>query len=72
MNREEHLAWCKKRALEYLDENDVNQAFTSMASDLGRHQDTANHIGINLGMQLLMVGSLSNVPSMRKFIEGFN
>ena len=34
--RAEHLAWCKKRALEYVDAGDLLQAYTSMASDLGK------------------------------------
>jgi hypothetical protein len=72
MTREEHLAWCKKRALAYCDINDPRQAFTSMASDLGKHEETKDHIGIQLGLSLMMIGSLSTVPEMRHFIEGFN
>ena len=33
MIRQEHLDWCKKRALEYCDKGDVQDAFASMASD---------------------------------------
>jgi hypothetical protein len=40
MSREEHLAWCKKRALEYLDDGDINSAIASMISDLARHPET--------------------------------
>src|SRR6266571_4986291 len=58
-SRSEHLAWCKKRALEYCDLGDVNQAFASMSSDLGKHPETANHAAIKLGMMLLMAGHLS-------------
>ena len=72
MDRQEHLEWCKKRALEYIDAGDFNQAYTSMASDLGKHPDTAGHAGIELGMGLLMIGQLSTVNEMRKFILGFN
>ncbi len=71
-SRSEHLAWCKKRALEYCDLGDVNQAFASMGSDLGKHPATANHAAIELGMMLLMGGHLSTPMEMRKFIEGFN
>ncbi len=70
--REQHMAWCKKRALEYLDQNDVNQAFASMASDLRKHPETANHSAIQIGMMMLMAGKLTNVLAMREFIEGFN
>lgn len=70
--RAEHLAWCKKRALEYCDVGDVNQAFASMASDLGKDPSTEGHIGIHLGMEQLMGGMLSTPYQMRHFIEGFN
>jgi hypothetical protein len=69
--REEHLAWCKERALEYCDIGDVQQAFASMGSDLGKHPETANHAGIRLGMMMLMSGRLGSPEEMRKFIEGF-
>jgi len=38
--RQEHLEWCKKRALEYIDINDLQQAFASMVSDLNKHPET--------------------------------
>lgn len=72
MTRDEHLAWCKKRALEYADQGDGLNAFTSMASDLDKHPDTANHAGIELGMMLLMTGNMRGVAEIRKFIDGFN
>lgn len=72
-SRAEHLAWCKKRALEYCDMGDVNQAFTSMASDLGKHPETKGHAAIQLGMMILVFGGYNSSPAeMRKFIEGFN
>jgi hypothetical protein len=70
--RAEHLAWCKTRALEYVDQGDASGAFASMASDLGKHPDTQGHIGIELGMLQLMGGMLSTPHEMRRFIEGFN
>lgn len=72
MNRAEHLEWCKKRALEYVDNDDIQQAWTSMASDLTKHKETENHAGIMLGMMMLIGGHLSTCQKMRKFIEGFN
>lgn len=68
ITRAEHLAWCKQRALEYLPD-DPQQAFTSMASDLSKHEETRGHVGIELGAMLLLTG---NVRDMRDFIEGFN
>jgi len=72
MNRNEHLAWCKTRALEYVDQGDIGQAWASMASDLGKHPETVGHIAIPLGMELLMAGQLNTQAEMRRFIEGFN
>jgi len=70
--RQEHLEWCKKRALEYVDSGDLADAYASMASDLNKHPETENHAAIQLGMMLLMGGHLSTIDKMRKFIEGFN
>jgi hypothetical protein len=71
-SRASHLAWCKRRALQYCDMGDVNQAFASMGSDLSKHPETGNHSGIQLGMMMLMAGHLNTPEKMRKFIEGFN
>lgn len=70
--REEHVAWCKKRALEYVDAGDCAGALASMGSDLGKHPSTTNHTGIALGTMLMISGKLSTQSEMRKFIEGFN
>lgn len=70
--RAEHLAWCKERALVYVDHGDLHQAFASMASDLSKHPETEKHGAIELGMMMLMGGFLDTPQEMRKFIEGFN
>jgi hypothetical protein len=67
--RAEHLAWCKERALEYVDAGDANNALGSMTSDLMKHPETADHPGIVLGMMLAMTGNLDDI---RKHIEDFN
>jgi hypothetical protein len=72
MTRQEHLDWCKKRALEYVDIGDNSQAMTSMFSDLRKHEETEGHAGIGLGMAMIMEGHLNNAHEVRKFIEGFN
>lgn len=70
--RAQHLEWCKKRALAYCDAGDINQAFASMGSDLGKHLETANHPGVQLGLMQMMSGLIKTPEEMRKFIEGFN
>jgi len=63
------MAWCKKRALEYLDHGDVMNAVTSMLSDLSKHPETKG-IGDKLGM--LGIFAIQNGPQeARRFIEGF-
>jgi len=72
MTREEHLKWCKQRALEYVDMGDLNQAWASMTSDLNKHPETTNHNSIELGFVMILAGHLSSSDEMRKFILGFN
>lgn len=72
MNRQSHLEWCKKRAHEYLAKGDVQNAITSMLSDLSKHPETE---GSSTGVlaQLGMITAMSgNVADARRFIDGFN
>jgi hypothetical protein len=72
MKRHEHIRWSKDRALEYLKNNDIQGAFTSMISDIVKHPETSYHIETNkLGVILLMNGSLDTVDEMRKWINGY-
>jgi len=71
-SRSEHLAWCKQRALEYVDAGDVPQALASLMSDLRKHPGTEDHGAIELGMMLAMNGHLSTEREMREWIEGCN
>lgn len=72
MTREEHLQWCKNRALEYVEQGNLENAFMSMASDLQKHDGTRGHVGIQLGMAEMMMGLLSTSEEMKEFINGFN
>lgn len=72
MTRQEHMAWCKERALAYVDSKDLEGALASMMSDLRKHQETEDHPGIMLGMMLKMSGKLNTPEETKKFIEGFN
>ena len=72
MTREEHLRWCKDRALEYVDLNDLDQAMASMMSDLGKHEGTMNHAAGPLMLAMATSGLLSTASEMRKFIKDFN
>jgi uncharacterized membrane-anchored protein len=67
--RDEHLAWAKERAREYLDAGDLLNAVTSMGSDLDKHPE----LGCNA--YLLMAGALDaqngEREKVRRWIEGF-
>lgn len=71
-SRAEHLAWCKKRALYYVDRGDLISALTSMTSDLNKHPETQGHAASELGMSLMIIGDLDTPEKMRKWIEGCN
>lgn len=72
MTRQEHLDWSKQRAIEYVQQGDLAGAMASMVSDLQKHPDLENHIGIQLGMAQMFGGMLSTPAQMVHFIEGFN
>ncbi len=68
----QHVEWCKERAREYLDQGDLQNAFASMASDMGKHPETSAITKSPLmviGLQYVMSG---NAGELRRFIEGFN
>ncbi len=71
-NRTEHLDWCKQRANDYVEQNDLTNAFASFQSDMSKHQDTANHLALEMGTMLLLGGHLSTQHQMKEWIKGFN
>lgn len=72
MTRDEHLAWCKERALELLDAGELAESFNSMLSDLRKHPELENHAGAMLGLMQRMGGFLDSPHAMRRWITGFN
>ena len=69
MTRSEHMAWCKQRALEYVDTGDCQQAVNSMLSDLNKHDETRG-LAEALGMIGLMEAQ-NGVEATRRWITGF-
>lgn len=71
MNRAEHLALAKARALEYLASGDLTGALASMISDLGKHEETK---ALAAGAQNTMRGCLvepdRRTEIVRAWIEG--
>lgn len=72
ISRAEHLKWCKDRALEYVEQGDLGQAFASFQSDMRKHKETRDHIALNLGTMLLMSNNLETEKQMKEWIIGFN
>ena len=68
--RAAHLAWAKKRALEYLDAGDTTNAVASMSSDLDKHPAWKNTLP-TLGM-LGIYAALEGPVAVRRWIDGFN
>lgn len=70
--RTEHMAWCKRRALEELDAGRVTEGITSMISDLTKHPETLTHPGIQMAAVMMLGGMMTTDAEVRQFIEGFN
>lgn len=70
--REQHIAMCKVRALEYLPD-DIDNAVRSMTNDLMAHPETAGHpaiIGLTQRQFLLGLAGERPTPDMvRTWIE---
>ena len=72
MTKKEHLAYCKKRALEYVERGELPLAMASMASDMSNHPENKDHPAISMGLRLRIAGGLDTKEEMREFINGFN
>ena len=71
MTRDEHLTWCKERALEYLKINDYDNAINSMASDLQKHEAWSGGSSV----AFLTMGAHMGIKdrfTITKWINGFN
>jgi Tfp pilus assembly protein PilF len=69
-SREEHLQWCKQRALNYLDQGDIDNAVAAMTSDLSKHpeMEPLNWALISLGMIYV---AQQDRDGARRWIEGW-
>lgn len=70
--REEHLAWAKARALEYLEAGDAGGAVASMLSDLQKHEWWRRSPSMPALAADGMLFALKDGPdAIRRWIEGF-
>lgn len=67
---EEHIEWCKQRAMEYYNAGDLNGAAQSMMCDLMRHPETQT-----IHPAILVLGAMRAAchddDGVRKWIQGF-
>lgn len=71
MNRQEHVAWAKNRALEYVDRGDLQSAVASMITDMQKGPEPHSPIALQLGvLELTMPGC--GADRIRHWIEGFS
>lgn len=71
MSREEHLAWAKSRALEYVERGAMVDAVASMASDLVKHPDWQHSDSMAVLAIVGMKATESGPDAVRRWIEGF-
>ena len=69
MTRDQHLAWCKARAREYIEIGEIRQAVTSMMCDLAKHDDIV--ISSETAVLSFEVMLSNDRDKAQRFIDGF-
>ncbi len=73
MTREEHLNWCKERAIQEMDYyNEPSKGIISMMSDLRKHPETNHESLISLRGMMLLGNQIKTKQEAIKFINEFN
>jgi hypothetical protein len=70
MDRAQHLAWAKARALEYVERGELANAIASLVSDLGKHE-ALRDADMREGVAISAAAN-GNGAAVRRWIEGFN
>jgi hypothetical protein len=70
MTWEEHLAWCKSRALAHVDRGDLEEAVLSMATDIQTHPENSIH---QATLEALVTAATFewHRDGVRRWVEGF-
>lgn len=73
LSRAEHMALCKRRALEYVDAGQLDNALASMLSDLSKHRETADlaNRSVLAWKAGLLACVMKDAAGVRAFIEEF-
>lgn len=73
MTREEHLKWCKERAIAEMDfYHKPHQGIISMMSDLNKHPETQSEALMVLCTMQLITKPMMTRQEAIDFINGFN
>lgn len=73
---QQHIRWCQLRALEYLDDDRLDeraacrQAVASMTSDLDKHPATAG-LASGTAMIGMTEAATGNIAAVERWLEGF-
>lgn len=71
--RKRHLAWCKQRAMAYLDAGDVQQGLASFVSDIRKDDSTLDIPRSELWKVMLAFAIRDgSAAEARRFIDGWN
>ena len=70
MTRDDHLAWARERALEYVALGDLKGAVASLISGLGKHAETRS-IDLEVLSESVTVAQSGDPERVRRWIEGF-
>ena len=68
MTRDEHLAWVRERALEYLEAGDPHSAVASLISDLGKHEETRS-LSLDRYAEAVGAATAGDTEAVRRWIE---
>ena len=74
LTRQEHLQWCKDRAMEYVKEGNLLEAVTSMMSDLAKHPEmkARGEALAMLGILAMQQAQQGDTDAVKRYIQGFN
>lgn len=68
--RSEHLEWCINRAMEYINRDQISEAYSSIISDLHKHPETISAFGTQI-LLMIMIGGDLNKNELLNFINKF-
>lgn len=73
VTRDEHLKWCKDRAMEYVRRGELLEGVTSMMSDMDKNPETKLGPATSaLGIQAALSATRGDRDFVERFILGFN